>query len=106
MTELLDHGSTIVNSDRRRGPSNSPNAPFVETYFSDVDQVAGLLRDCDSLVHLGAISLPLKSSRRGRLCLQRIGLRHGLEQSIRAADPYGRLANDLAALLTSPESFI
>ncbi len=38
--------------------SNGPNAPFVETDLTDVGQVAGLLRDCDALVHLGAIPSP------------------------------------------------
>jgi nucleoside-diphosphate-sugar epimerase len=58
IAELLDHGHEVVNADRRRGPADGPPARFVETDLSDVGQVAGLLRDCDGLVHLGAIPAP------------------------------------------------
>jgi nucleoside-diphosphate-sugar epimerase len=56
--ELLNHGYEVINADRRRGPADGPDAKFVESDLSDVGQVAGLLRDCDALVHLGAIPAP------------------------------------------------
>lgn len=58
VAELLEHGYEVVNADRRRGPADGPPAKFVETDLADVGQVAGLLRDCDALVHLGAIPAP------------------------------------------------
>jgi len=58
IAELLNHGYEVINADRRPGPADGPTAPFVETDLSDVGQVAGLLRDCDALMHLGAIPSP------------------------------------------------
>ena len=58
VAELLDHGHTVINADRRRASNDGPPTPFVETDLTDVGQVAGLLRDCDALVHLGAIPSP------------------------------------------------
>jgi nucleoside-diphosphate-sugar epimerase len=58
ITELLAHGYDVINADRRRGPEGGPVARFVETDLSDVGQVAGLLKDCDVVVHLGAIPAP------------------------------------------------
>lgn len=58
IAELLEHGHDVVNADRRRGPTDGPAAHFVETDLSNVGQVAGLLKDCDAVVHLGAIPAP------------------------------------------------
>lgn len=58
IAELFNHGYEVINADRRPGPSDGPAATFVETDLSDVGQVAGLLRDCEALVHLGAIPSP------------------------------------------------
>jgi len=58
IADLLEHGHEVINADRRRAPENGPNARFVETDLSDVGQVAGLLSDCDAVVHLGAIPSP------------------------------------------------
>jgi nucleoside-diphosphate-sugar epimerase len=58
IAELLEHGHEVVNADRRRGPDGGPKTRFVETDLSDVGQVAGLLKDCDAVVHLGAIPAP------------------------------------------------
>jgi nucleoside-diphosphate-sugar epimerase len=56
--ELLQHGHEAINADRRRPPDGGPRARFVETDLSDVGQVAGLLKGCDAVVHLGAIPSP------------------------------------------------
>lgn len=58
IAELLEHGHEVVNADRRPAPSGGPATHFVETDLSDVGQVAGLLKDCDAVVHLGAIPAP------------------------------------------------
>jgi nucleoside-diphosphate-sugar epimerase len=58
IADLLEHGYTVINADRRPGPPNGPRAPFVEIDLTDIGQVAGLLRECDALVHLGAIPSP------------------------------------------------
>ncbi len=58
IAELLEHGHDVINADRRRGPENGPAARFVETDLSDIGQVAGLLKQCDAVVHLGAIPAP------------------------------------------------
>ncbi len=58
IAELLDHGYEVINADRRRGPADGPASKFVETDLSDVGQVASLLKDCDAVVHLGAIPAP------------------------------------------------
>lgn len=58
IAELLEHGHEIINADRRRGPDGGPTVRFVETDLSDVGQIAGLLRGCDAIVHLGAIPAP------------------------------------------------
>jgi nucleoside-diphosphate-sugar epimerase len=54
--ELMEHGHAVVNADRRQ--AGNADVPCVETDLSDVGQVAALLRDCDALVHLGAIPAP------------------------------------------------
>ena len=58
IAELLDYGYEVVNAGRRRASDDGPPTSFVETDLTDVGQVAGLLRDCDALVHLGAIPFP------------------------------------------------
>ncbi len=58
IAELLNHGYEVINADRRSGPPDGPTVPFVETDLTDVGQVAGLLKECDALVHLGAIPSP------------------------------------------------
>ncbi len=58
ITDLLANGHQVINADRRAGPANGPNVPFVETDLANVGQVAGLLTACDAVVHLGAIPAP------------------------------------------------
>jgi nucleoside-diphosphate-sugar epimerase len=58
IAELLEHGHEVIDADRRRPPEGGPAARFVETDLSDVGQVAGLLKTCDAVVHLGAIPSP------------------------------------------------
>ena len=96
-------GTRSINADRRRGPEGGPAARFVETDLADVGQVAGLLKGCDAVVHLGAIPSPWGHAdevvftnntintyagfpggldqwhREGSVCVERVGLWHGLE---------------------------
>lgn len=58
IAELIEHGHSVVNADRRPAPASGSDAPYVETDLSDVGQVAALLKACDGLVHLGAIPAP------------------------------------------------
>lgn len=58
IADLLEYGHEAINADRRRGPDGGPAARFVETDLSDAGQVAGLLRGCEAIVHLGAIPAP------------------------------------------------
>ncbi len=57
IADLLAHGHEVVNADRRRPSDNGPER-FVETDLTDVGQVAGALRGCDAVIHLGAIPAP------------------------------------------------
>ncbi len=63
IAELLSHGHEVINADRAK-PRESPAPPearevrFVETDLGDVGQVAGALKGCDAVVHLGAIPNP------------------------------------------------
>jgi nucleoside-diphosphate-sugar epimerase len=59
IADLLAHGHEVVNADRRP-PTNGEgeSARFVETDLTDVGQVAGALRGCEAVVHLGAIPAP------------------------------------------------
>jgi nucleoside-diphosphate-sugar epimerase len=59
VTELVEHGHTVVNADQRR-PANGTieGERFVQTDLLDVGQVAGALKGCDALIHLGAIPAP------------------------------------------------
>ena len=58
IAELLEYGHEVINADRRRGPAEGPQTRFVETDLANVGQVAGLLTDCDAVIHLGAIPSP------------------------------------------------
>jgi nucleoside-diphosphate-sugar epimerase len=58
IAELLEHGHEVIDADRRPPPEGGPAVRFVETDLSDVGQVAGLLKTCDAVVHLGAIPSP------------------------------------------------
>jgi nucleoside-diphosphate-sugar epimerase len=57
--ELVGHGHEVINADRRR-PSGDLHAGerFVETDAQDIGQVAGVMRECEAVVHLGAIPAP------------------------------------------------
>jgi nucleoside-diphosphate-sugar epimerase len=58
IAELLEHGHEVIDADRRPPPEGGRAVRFVETDLSDVGQVAGLLKTCDAVVHLGAIPSP------------------------------------------------
>jgi len=55
IANLLEHGHSAVSADRRQPSLRSSDYRFVETDLSDVGQVAGAMRGCDAVVHLGAI---------------------------------------------------
>jgi len=60
--DLLDHGHTVVNADRRppagAAPGKAPDYQYRETDLADVGQVAGAMTGCDAVIHLGAIPVP------------------------------------------------
>ena len=62
--DLLTHGHTVVNADRRPpvngGLPGAAAARFVETTVTDVGQVAGAMAGCDGVIHLGAIPAPYR----------------------------------------------
>lgn len=55
IANLLEHGHSAVSADRRQPLLGSSDNRFVETDLSDVGQVAGAMKGCDAVVHLGAI---------------------------------------------------
>jgi nucleoside-diphosphate-sugar epimerase len=57
--ELLAHGHEAINADQRRPPAGmTTSARFIETDLGDVGQVAGALKGCEAVIHLGAIPAP------------------------------------------------
>lgn len=55
ITDLLQQGHSVVSADQRRPTAPAHDYRFVETALTDVGQVAGAMRGCDAVVHLGAI---------------------------------------------------
>ena len=55
ISDLLTHGHSAVAADLRRPSTRSSDYRFIETDVSDVGQVAGAMKGCDAVVHLGAI---------------------------------------------------
>lgn len=58
IADLLAHGHEVINADRRRPSELKPGERFVETDLSDIGEIAGVLRECEAIVHLGAIPAP------------------------------------------------
>lgn len=58
VAELLGHGHEVINADRRRPTELKTGERFVETDTQDIGQVAGVMRGCEAVVHLGAIPAP------------------------------------------------
>ena len=56
--DLLANGHEVVSADQRRPPEAVPDVRFVETDLGDVGQVAGALKGCEAVIHLGAIPAP------------------------------------------------
>lgn len=60
--DIVDHGHEAINADRRppsgADPAGAPAVRYVATDLGDVGEVAGALRGCDALLHLGAIPSP------------------------------------------------
>lgn len=59
VTELLEHGYEVTSIDRVRPANRLPaGAHFVLTDLADVGEIAGAMKGCDALIHLGAIPSP------------------------------------------------
>ncbi len=58
LAELDAHGYEAINASRRPGPPDGPGSGFVQIDLTDVGAVAGALKGCDGLIHLGAIPSP------------------------------------------------
>lgn len=59
IAELLAHGHTVVNADQRRPAAGTAEEErFVTIDLLDVGQVAGVMKGCDAVIHLGAIPSP------------------------------------------------
>jgi len=57
--ELLAHAYDVVAADRVRPPAGDVHGvSIIETNLGDVGQVAGAMRGCDAVIHLGAIPAP------------------------------------------------
>jgi nucleoside-diphosphate-sugar epimerase len=56
--DLAENGYDVVSVDQRRVESIPEGVRFVQTDLHDVGQVAGAMRDCEAVVHLGAIPNP------------------------------------------------
>jgi nucleoside-diphosphate-sugar epimerase len=55
---LVDHGHQVVSIDQRP-PSDAPDGlRFVKTDLHDIGQIAGAMRGCEAVIHLGAIPQP------------------------------------------------
>lgn len=59
IADLLAHGYEVAAADRVRPAGGAVHGvPVIETDLGDVGQVAGAMRGCDAVIHLGAIPSP------------------------------------------------
>jgi nucleoside-diphosphate-sugar epimerase len=58
LADLEAHGHEAINASRRPGPPDGPGAGFVQVDLTDVGAVAGAMKGCDAVIHLGAIPAP------------------------------------------------
>lgn len=58
VAELVAHGHEVINADRRRPSELHSGERYVETNVQDIGQIAGVMRECEAVVHLGAIPSP------------------------------------------------
>lgn len=60
IADLVAHGHEAVNADRVPPVQSAPGVRYIETNLGDVGQVAGAMRGCDAVIHLGAIPSPYR----------------------------------------------
>jgi nucleoside-diphosphate-sugar epimerase len=58
LADLVANGHEAINASRRAAPAGSPGSGFVQIDLTDVGAVAGALKGCDAVIHLGAIPAP------------------------------------------------
>jgi nucleoside-diphosphate-sugar epimerase len=58
LADLDAHGHEAINASRRPAAPDGPGAGFVQIDLTDVGAVAGALKGCDAVIHLGAIPSP------------------------------------------------
>lgn len=58
VADLASNGHDVVNADRRPPDMSFDGVQFVQTDLHDVGQIAGAMRDCEAVIHLGAIPQP------------------------------------------------
>lgn len=56
--DLMAHGHEVINADRRRPHELRSGERFVETDLSAIGEIAGVMRECEAVIHLGAIPAP------------------------------------------------
>jgi len=56
--ELLEHGYTVVNADRRPPDDADAHIQYLGSDLSNVQEVVGALAGCEAVVHLAAIPAP------------------------------------------------
>lgn len=58
IADLVEHGHEVINADRRRPAEVNTGERFVETDLSAIGEIAGVMRECEAVLHLGAIPAP------------------------------------------------
>jgi len=58
LADLEANGHEAINASRRPPPAGGPGSGFVQIDLTDVGAVAGALKGCDAMIHLGAIPAP------------------------------------------------
>ncbi len=58
VAHLAEHGYSVTSTDQRQPDSLPDTARFVQADLHDIGQIAGAMRGCDAVIHLGAIPNP------------------------------------------------
>src|SRR5687767_12735539 len=58
VADLAANGYEVVSADQKRAPDLPEGVRFVQTDLLDIGEVAGAMRGCEAVIHLGAIPNP------------------------------------------------
>ncbi len=58
VSDLADNGYTVVSVDQKQPQSLPEGARFIFTSLQSIGEIAGAMKGCDAVIHLGAIPNP------------------------------------------------